>query len=410
MGSLLIRGGTFLQVMLPPEQPLRRAEMRAMPAVTDGYMFVRDGLIERIGHLQEAPASADQVIDGTGRYILPCWCDSHTHLVFAASREEEFVDRIHGLSYEEIAARGGGILNSAAKLRSTSEDALFGSASTRLREIIGMGTGAVEIKSGYGLSVDSELKMLRVIRRLKESFPIPVRATFLGAHAIPMEYKHDREGYLKLLTDELLPVIADEGLADYIDVFSDRGFFSVGEAERILEAGARYGLRPKIHVSQLANIGGVQMGVRHHALTVDHLECAGEEEIALLASSATIATLLPSCAFFLNAPYPPARELLDNGAAVALATDYNPGSTPSGNMPFVIALACIQMRMTPEEAVNAATINGAFAMDAQDEAGIITAGRAANLIITRPIPSLAYIPYAFGSDHIEQVLIRGEAQ
>ena len=330
--------------------------------------------------------------------------------MFAKSRESEFVDRINGLSYEEIARRGGGILNSARKLAQTSEDELFESAYRRLNEIIRYGTVAVEIKSGYGLTVEGELKMLRVIRRLKEQSPIPIKATFLGAHAMPVEFRDNREGYLQLITDEMLPRIADQGLADFIDVFCERGFFTTNEAEHIIEAGAAYGLPAKIHVNQLANSGGVQVGVRNGALSVDHLECIGDEEIELLAASDTMSTLLPSCSFFLNAPYPPARALIEKGARVALATDYNPGSTPAGRMSFVISLACIKMKMLPFEAINAATINGAHAMQLQDTCGVIDTGRTAALIITPPLSSLEYIPYAFGSDHVAKMVLGKEVR
>lgn len=407
MSSLLIRGGTF--VTAPTTQnALRGAEQAQVITITDGFLFAVDGVIHSIGVLSDAPDRADLMIDGTGRFILPCWCDSHTHLVFARTREEEFVNRIKGMSYEEIAANGGGILNSAARLREMPESLLFEHASQRLHELIGLGTGAIEIKSGYGLTLESEIKMLRVIRKLKEAFPIPIKSTFLGAHAIPLEYKSNRDGYLRLLIEEMLPQIADEGLADYIDVFCDRGFFDIDESERILEAGARYGLKPKIHVSELVNNGGVQLGIRNHAISVDHLECAGDAEIEALSNSSTIATLLPSCAFFLSLDFPPGRKLIDAGASVALATDYNPGTSPSGNMSFVISLACIKMRMLPEEAINAATANGAFAMESDTIVGTLSTGKLANVIVTAPIPSLAYLPYSFGSrELIDKVFIRG---
>jgi imidazolonepropionase len=408
MSSLLIRGGTFV-VAPRPARPLRGAELAPLPLITEGYLLAENGIIKAVGPVHEAPARADQVIDAPGRFVLPCWCDSHTHIVFAKSREEEFVYRIKGMSYEEIASKGGGILNSADKLRQMPESVLFEQASKRLDEMIRHGTGAIEIKSGYGLSVESEFKMLHVIRRLKETFPIPIKATFLGAHAMPREFKANREGYIRLLIDEMIPRVAAEGLAEYIDVFCDKGFFDIPESERIVEAGVRNGLKPKIHVSELANIGGVQLGIRQNAISVDHLECAGLGEVQALRNSSTIATLLPSCAFFLNLQYAPARAFIDAGAAVALATDYNPGTTPSGNMQFVIALACIKMRMLPEEAINAATINGAFAMEVQDQVGALIPGGVANVIITKPIPSLAYLPYAFGNNHVERVVIAGNS-
>jgi len=347
-------------------------------------------------------------VDATGQMILPCWCDSHTHLVFAASREEEFVDKIKGLSYAEIAAKGGGILNSAQKLNEASESELIRMAWIRIQDLIRMGTGAVEIKSGYGLSVEGELKMLRVIKRLKETSPIPVKATFLGAHSYPPAYRENHSGYIDLIKNEMLPVIAAEELADYIDVFCETGFFSEEETIDICRAGMAYGLIPKIHANQLNLSGGVQAGVTLGALSVDHLETMDDAAIRLLAASDTIGTLLPTAAFFLRMPFQPARQLIDAGCAIALASDFNPGSSPSGNMNLVIAMSCIQMKMLPEEAINAATINGAFAMGLEDSLGSISAGKKANLILTKPIPSLAYLPYAFGAMNIDRVMIAGE--
>lgn len=405
---LLRRANAIFHHDAAPKQPLRREALGRLPALSAGYLLIEDGRIAAYGPDAEAPERADLIIDAQDRLVLPCWCDSHTHIVYAASREGEFIDRLHGLTYEEIAERGGGILNSARKLQEASEDALYEQAFHRLHEVIRFGTGAIEIKSGYGLTVESELKMLRVIRRLRETTPIPVRATFLGAHAIPKAYKSDRQGYLNLIKQEMLPRIHDQGLADYIDVFCDQGFFTPEETADLLEAGDRYGLKAKIHVNELANSGGVQVGVTHNALSVDHLERIGEDEIGLLSTSKTIGTLLPSCAFFLNIPYAPGRALIDTGAAVALATDYNPGSTPSGKMSLVLSLACIKMRLTPEEAVNAATLNGAFAMELDEDYGSITVGKRAHLIVTRPVPSLAFLPYAFGSDHIAKVVLGNE--
>ena len=347
-------------------------------------------------------------IDASGQFVLPTWCDSHTHLVFAASREEEFVDKIKGLSYAEIAAKGGGILNSAGKLNETSEAELLRMAWIRLQEVMQSGTGAIEIKSGYGLSVEGELKMLRVIKKLKETSPIPIKATFLGAHTYPVEYKENHKGYIDLIINEMLPVIAKEKLADYIDVFCETGFFSPEETETICKAGISYGLKPKIHVNQLNLSGGTQVGVKLGALSVDHLETMDDDAINTLAASTTIGTLLPTAAFFLRIPFQPARKLIDAGCAIALATDFNPGSSPSGNMNLVIAMSCIQMKMLPEEAINAATINGAYAMELQDELGSITVGKKANLIFTKPIPSLAYLPYSFGTNLIDKVMIAGE--
>jgi imidazolonepropionase len=351
--------------------------------------------------------AAEDVYDAEGRTILPAWVDSHTHLVFAASREQEFVDRIKGLSYEEIAARGGGILNSARRLNDISEEELYDVSQGRLHEVIGQGTGAIEIKSGYGLSLYSELKMLRVIRRLKENNPIPIKASFLAAHAYPPEYKTDHDGYLQLIINEMLPQIADEGLADYMDVFCERGFFSVDETERLLEAGWKYGLKPKIHANQLHYSGGVQVGVKHKAISVDHLECIGDDEINALRNGNTIPTLLPGAAFFLGIQYQPARKLIDAGLPVCLATDYNPGSCPSGNVPLLLTIACTQLKMTPEEAINAVTLNGAAALELSDELGSIAVGKKANLIVTKKIPSEVYIPYDFGNNPVERMVVNG---
>jgi imidazolonepropionase len=339
---------------------------------------------------------------------LPAWCDSHTHLVFAASRENEFIDKIKGLSYAEIAAKGGGILNSAKKLQDTSEDQLFNLAWQRLEEVSKLGTGAIEIKSGYGLSVEGELKMLRVIKQLKEKSNLSIKATFLGAHTYPLAYKENHQGYINLITEEMLPVIAREQLADYIDVFCENGFFSPEETMLICKAGMAHGLKPKIHANQLTLSGGVQTGVQLGAVSVDHLETMDNDTIQLLAASNTIGTLLPTAAYFLRMPFQPARALIDAGCAIALASDYNPGSSPSGNMNMVVSMSCIQMKMLPQEAINAATINGAFAMELQAETGSIAVGKKANLIITKPVPSLAYLPYAFGANLVGQVMIKGE--
>ncbi len=408
MTSLLIRNAKALvQVRQAPTAVVRGRDMAHLPLLENAWLLAENGRIAAFGSMETCPERADTVLDARGGYVLPGWCDSHTHLVFAASREEEFVGRIKGLTYEQIAEAGGGILNSARRLRAMPEEALLESAWARLQEVIGYGTGAIEIKSGYGLSVESELKMLRVIRSIKALSPIPVKATFLGAHAIPAEYKTDRAGYIRLLIDEMLPLIHGEGLADYIDVFCDRGFFTVEETAQILEAGARYGLKPKIHANELGITGGVQVGVAHGAISVDHLEHCGEAEIACLAASQTMPTLLPSCAFFLGLPFPPARQMMEADLPVVLATDYNPGSTPSGKMPFVVSVACIKMGMLPEEAINAASINGARAMELSHEVGSLTVGMRANLFITKPMPSLAYLPYAFGGDHIGQVILGG---
>lgn len=390
---------------------LRGKEMAELPVIEHAWLRIREGKISEYGTMAELTATtavaSEEVYDAKGATILPTWCDSHTHLVFAASREAEFVDKIKGLSYAEIAARGGGILQSARKLQDTSEDELLEQAWQRLQMLVKLGTGAIEIKSGYGLTVESELKMLRVIKGLKEKSPIPIKATFLGAHTYPTAYKEDHEGYIRLIIDEMLPAIAAEKLADYIDVFCEEGFFSPAETERICLAGMAIGLKPKIHANQLHLSGGTETGVKLGAISVDHLETMDEQAIHALASSPTIGTLLPTAAFFLRMPFQPARTLLDNGCALALASDFNPGSSPSGNMNLVVAMSCIQMKMLPEEAINAATLNGAYAMDLGQELGSITPGKRANLIFTQPIPSLAYLPYAFGTNLIDQVMLNG---
>jgi len=386
---------------------LRGAALKELPVLNNAWLQVINGRIADYGTMDICP-DATEVINLEGASVLPCWCDSHTHTVFAASREDEFVDKLKGLSYAEIAAKGGGILNSTQKLALTTEDVLFEQAKKRIHELIRLGTGAIEIKSGYGLSLDAELKMLRVIKRLKESVPIPVKATFLGAHTYPALFKEDHESYIDLIINDMLPAIDHEQLADYIDVFCEEGFFSAEETIRICEAGKQYGLQAKIHANQLHLSGGVQAGVALKALSVDHLETMDEAAITALASSNTIGTLLPTAAYFLRMPFQPARALIDANAAIALASDFNPGSSPSGNMNTVVSMSCIQMKMLPEEAINAATINGAFAMGLEKEVGSITIGKRANLIITRPITSVAYIPYAFGTNLIDRVLIDGK--
>lgn len=390
---------------------LRGKEMAGLPVIEYAWLRIRDGKISEYGVMAELTeaavnASAD-VYDAKGATVLPTWCDSHTHLVFAASREAEFVDKIKGLSYAEIAAKGGGILQSARKLQDTSEDELLEQAWQRLQLLMKLGTGAIEIKSGYGLTVASELKMLRVIKRLKERSPIPIKATFLGAHTYPTAYKEDHEGYIRLIINEMIPAIAAENLADYIDVFCEEGFFSPAETERICRAGMAIGLKPKIHANQLHLSGGTETGVKLGAVSVDHLETMDEHAMNVLAGSPTIGTLLPTAAFFLRMPFQPARALLDKNCALALASDFNPGSSPSGNMNLVLAMSCIQLKMLPEEAINAATLNGAYAMELEQELGSITAGKRANLIFTQPIPSLAYLPYAFGTNLIDKVMING---
>lgn len=390
-------------------QILRGAALAYLPCIQKAWLRIEDGVIADFGEMADYQNSKiSNSIDATGQFILPAWCDSHTHLVFAASREEEFVDKIKGLSYADIAAKGGGILNSANKLNAATEDQLFNSAWKRLEEVSKLGTGAIEIKSGYGLTVEGELKMLRVIKRLKEKSKLCIKATFLGAHTYPLAYKENHQGYIDVIVNEMLPVIAKEKLADYIDVFCENGFFSAAETETICKAGMGYGLKPKIHANQLNLSGGTQVGVKLGAISVDHLETMDEDAIKSLAGSDTIGTLLPTAAFFLRMPFQPARELIDAGCVIALASDYNPGSSPSGNMNLVVAMSCIQMKMLPEEAINAGTINGAYAMELQNEVGSIAAGKKANLIFTKPISSIAYLPYAFGSNCIDKVMIAGE--
>jgi imidazolonepropionase len=390
---------------------LRGKELSVLPCIENAYLIIADGRIAEYGSMSDFDpeiSNFEQTFDASGQFVLPCWCDSHTHLVFAASREEEFVDKIKGMSYGEIAAKGGGILNSAKRLNEIDIDELYNLSLTRLQEIIKSGTGAVEIKSGYGLSVEGELKMLRVIKRLKETSPVPIRSTFLGAHTYPLDYKEDHQGYIDLIINEMLPVIDKEKLADYIDVFCETGFFSAEETETICRAGMKYGLKPKIHANQLNFSGGVETGIKLGAVSVDHLETVNGDIIDKLARSETIGTLLPTAAFFLRMPFQPARQMIEAGCAIALASDFNPGSSPSGNMNLVVAMSCIGMKMLPEEAINAATINGAFAMELQNEVGSITISKKANLIFTKPIPSLAYLPYSFGSNLIDKVMINGE--
>jgi imidazolonepropionase len=412
MGTLISNIRFLIQVEESEDAlSIRRGkEMQQLPILENAWLLIEDGRISDFGSmdlLPELEVTHDQ-LDAMGGAVLPAWCDSHTHLVFSHSREHEFIDRIKGLSYEEIARRGGGILNSAKRLNETSEDELFELSRKRLEQVIQLGTGAIEIKSGYGLCTEGELKMLRVIRRLKETSPIPIKATFLAGHAYPLEYRENHDGFINLIIDDMLPKVVDAGLAEYIDVFCEKGFFSVDETDRILEAGVKAGLKPKIHANQLYNSGGIQVGVKHRAISVDHLETMDEAEIECLLGSNTIPTLLPGAAFFLAMHYQPARKIIDAGLPVALATDFNPGSCPSGNMNLILSLACTQMRMIPEEAINACTLNGAAAMELQNELGSIRRGKIANLIISTPIPSIAYLPYAFGSNLIDRVLINGK--
>lgn len=403
--TLITRIQTLYQIDDGTRKLVSGEDMRSVPSIDNAWLLIENGKIAAFGKMENVPERADKIIDAYQKSVLPAWCDSHTHIVFADSREEEFVMRIKGRSYAEIAEAGGGILNSAKKLQKMDISELYEKAAMRLEEVIGFGTGAIEIKSGYGLTTESELKMLRVIRRLKENYSLPIKSTFLGAHAVPAEYKNNRAEYIRLLTDEMLPRIANENLADYCDVFCDTGFFTVDETDLILQAAAKFGLMPKIHANELANSGGVQVGVKNNAISVDHLEQIGDAEIACLKNSTTLPVALPSCSFFLGIPFAPGRKIIDAGLPLVLATDYNPGSTPSGKIPFVISLACIHMKLTPEEAINAVTVNGAKAMQLEHEVGSIAVGKRANIIITKPIKNLAYIPYAFGSNHIDTVLL-----
>jgi len=408
MTTLFINIKELIQIRETSTKKVSGASMNILPTIKNAFLMVENGIITDYGSMKKVPTSADKTVDCTGKMMLPTWCDSHTHIVYAGNREQEFVDRINGLSYEEIANRGGGIVNSAKKLQETSEEELYQQSAKRLEEVIALGTGAVEIKSGYGLTVDAELKMLRVIKKLHENYNIPVKATFLGAHAFPTEYKNNKEGYINLIIDEMLPKVAEENLADFVDAFCETGYFSVEDTDRILTAAQQYGLTPKVHVNQFTTIGGVQVSVKHNALSVDHLEVMNTEDIEALKGTQTMPVALPSCSYFLSIPYTPARDIMNAGLPLALATDYNPGSTPSGNMNFVVATACIKMKMTPEEAINAATINGAYAMNLSDEVGSITKGKKANLILTKEIPSYGFLPYSFGSNLIDSVFINGK--
>ena len=385
------------------------SDMSILPTIKNAFLLVEDGLISDFGTMDACPdTKADQVIDVTGQMMMPTWCDSHTHIVYSGNRESEFVDKIKGLTYQEIANKGGGILNSAKKLQNLSEADLYEESKVRLEAIMAMGTGAVEIKSGYGLTVESELKMLSVIKQLKENYDLPIKATFLGAHAVPKAYVNDKEGYMQLIINEMIPLISEANLADYIDVFCEEGYFSVQDTQRILEAGKVYGLIPKIHVNQFNSIGGVPLGVAYKALSVDHLEDMTPNDIEVLKNTKTMPVALPGCSFFLGIPYTPARKMINAGLPLALATDYNPGSSPSGNMNFVVSTACIKMKLTPEEAINAATINGAYAMGLETQVGSITKGKLANLIVTKPINSYGFLPYSFGESQIDRVYIKGQ--
>ena len=399
----------LLQVRESAPQKVGGSDMKHLPSLKNAWLLIEDDLIAGFGKMAELePPTGAEVINCAGKIVLPAWCDSHTHLVYAGNREQEFVDRINGLSYQEIAEKGGGIVNSAKKLQNTSEDELYRQSAVRLEEVMRLGTGAIEIKSGYGLTTEAELKMLRVAKKLGENYPITIRTTFLGAHAVPTEYKGNKEGYMDLICHEMLPKVASGKLADYVDIFCEEGYFTVADTHRLLSEAKKYNLIPKIHVNQFNAIGGIAAGVKHDALSVDHLEVLTAEDIKALQGSNTMPVALPSCSYFLSIPYTPGRELINAGLPLALATDYNPGSTPSGNMNFVVATACIKMKLTPEEAINAYTINGAYAMGLSDTHGSITKGKKANVIITKEVPSYGYLPYAFGSNLIDVVIINGQ--
>ncbi len=408
MPSILLRNiKSLLQIRSSSTTLLQGATMRELPSIENAFLLIENERIAAFGDMNDCPERADTIVDATGCLVFPSWCDSHTHLVYAGSREREFEDRINGLTYEQVAARGGGILNSVQRLRETPEAVLLESAFERLLEIQGQGTGAVEIKSGYGLTTESELKMLRVIRQLKGLTKMDIKATFLGAHAVPVEYKDNKKGYISLIINEMLPKIAEQGLADYCDIFCEENYFTPDDTLEIMEAGKRYGLTPKVHANQLHRSGGVQAGVKVGAISVDHLEFVGKQEINALKKGNTIATILPGAQFFLGLQHPPARLMIDAGLPVAVASDYNPGSSPSGNMNLMVSLCCILYKMTPQEALNAATLNGAAAMNLEATHGSITVGKYANLIVTKPVPSLAFLPYSFGSDLVGRVILKG---
>ncbi|WP_397362857.1 imidazolonepropionase [Olleya sp. R77988] len=409
MSILITNIKELLQVRAENVLKVTGNQMNTLPSIKNAYILINNDTIVDFGSMDDASGlEADQTIDATGKIVLPTWCDSHTHIVYAGDRSQEFVDRINGLSYEDIANRGGGILNSAKTLQNTTEDDLYSQSIKRVKAVMKLGTGAIEIKSGYGLTPEAELKMLRVTKRIKKEFPLKVKATFLGAHALPLQFKDNKQGYLDQIINTMLPQIAKEGLAHYIDIFCEKGYFDLEDVEQILSAGKHYNLIPKIHVNQFNAFGGVALAVKHKALSVDHLEELNPEDIEALKGSNTMPVALPSCSYFLSIPYTPGRQLIDAGLPLALATDYNPGSTPSGNMNFVVSTACIKMKLTPEEAINAATINGAYAMGISNQYGSITKGKKANLIITKPLSSYNYLPYAFGDNHIDQVIINGE--
>ncbi len=399
----------LLQVRTEGVRRVIGADMAILPTIKNAYLLIENGRIADFGSMDNLPNfNKVEVIDASDKMILPSWCDSHTHIVYVGNREGEFVDRIKGLSYQEIAKKGGGILNSAKKLQAATEQQIYSESKERLEEVMRLGTGAIEIKSGYGLTVEAEIKMLRVIKKLKKNYTIPIKASFLGAHALPLQFKKNKEGYLQLLIKKLMPLIAKQGLADYVDVFCEKGYFNLKDTEKILKAGKRYGLRAKIHVNQFNAIGGVALGVKYNALSVDHLEVMTPKDIKALKGSTTMPVALPGCSHFINIPYTPARKIISAGLPLALATDYNPGSSPSGNMNFIVSESCIKMKMTPEEAINAATLNGAYAMGLEREVGSITRGKRANLIMTKPMHSYGFIPYSFGAPQIDEVFVNGK--
>ena len=408
MRTLIKNIKELVGVETTPQLRKQGKEMAQMETVKEAYLIVEDGIVKDFGEMKNLKEQTfEREADATGRMVFPSFCDSHTHLVYANSREHEFVDKIRGLSYEEIAKRGGGILNSAKATAAASEDELYEMAQRRLEEVMRLGTGAIEIKSGYGLTTESELKLLRVIRRLKENSPLTIKSNFLGAHGIPMEYRGHQEDYVDLVINEMIPRVAAEGLADFIDVFCDHGFFTVEDTARILEAGIKYGMKPKIHANEMAISGGVQVGVKYGAISVDHLEQMGDAEIECLKGTETMPTILPGCAFFLNLPLSPARKMIDAGLPVAMASDYNPGTSPSNNMQLILSMACIRYRLTPEEAFNATTLNTAYAMGVSNEVGTIAVGKKANFYITKPIPSYEYMPYSFGENKVDRVFLNG---
>lgn len=417
MNFLVINIKELIQAEPKSRLKVTGKQMSKLPIIKDAFLYVESGRIIDFGKMDDLNNKRERyftmskkIVDATGRYVLPAWCDSHTHIVYAGSREKEFVDKIKGLSYEEIAKRGGGIINSSKLLQKTCEEELFEQSMARLNEMVKMGTGAVEIKSGYGLNTESEIKMLRVIRKMKENSDVKIKATFLGAHAIPPDFTGNPEEYVDLVINEMIPLVAGEELADFIDVFCDKGFFTTEQTERILMSGIKHGLRPKIHANELALSGGIQTGVKYGALSVDHIEYVGDEEIECLMDTDTMPTILPGAAFFLNMPLSPARKMIDAGLPIALASDFNPGSSPSGNMNLIMSMGCINYKMLPEEVINAVTINSAYAMGISEKFGSIATGKSANIIITKPISSLDFIPYSFGSNVIESVYLNGKLQ